>query len=247
MDKGGEGTSVVNGTDVMSARGSAFASARSGMPFNIQTAQGMTGSGPGYGPSGPGLIYNNLIKINKDSGIFENFGSCSITVENATAGGRDGPSKPKNQHNSILKNSSAKLGNSQASLERSCSHEELNSHIGSFRSQRPYGGHGSTINEYGHGCSHYLHQPSHAARDQQHKGKTSSAAAQALVNQDKLLVNAPSTSGDESEDSDSDIEFKYGSRATFIDKVQRAVPGHHGAKDRHLPKWQRLAINQIRV
>jgi hypothetical protein len=95
MDRGGEAASANNGAELMSARGSAFASARSGMPFNIQTAQGMTGSGPGYGPSGPGLIYNNLIRINKDSGIFENFGSCSITVDNGPNGGKEGTSKPK--------------------------------------------------------------------------------------------------------------------------------------------------------
>jgi hypothetical protein len=136
MDRGAETASAVNGTEVVSARGSAFASARSGMPFNIQTAQGMTGSGPGCGSSGPGLIYNNLIKINKDSGIFENFGSCSITVDNGPGPSKECPSRPKHQHNSILKNISAKLGNSQASFDRSCSQEEINSNVGSFRSQR---------------------------------------------------------------------------------------------------------------
>ena len=35
MDRGAETASAVNGTEVISARGSAFASARSGMPFNI--------------------------------------------------------------------------------------------------------------------------------------------------------------------------------------------------------------------
>lgn len=51
MDRGADSASMgnnINGVEVTSARGSAFASARSGMPFNIQTAQGMTGSGPGH-------------------------------------------------------------------------------------------------------------------------------------------------------------------------------------------------------
>lgn len=203
----------------------------------------MTGSGPGYGPAGPGLIYNNLIKINKDSGIFENFGSCSITVDNAPVGNKDCPSRPKNQHNSILKNSSAKLGHSQASLERSCSHDDLASHVGSSRSQKARAA-ASGAHEYGGG---WQHQSSTVARDHQNRGKASSRAVQRASRRSKAQGQASSSSGQDSGDSDSDIEFRFGARAAFIDKVRRAVAGRHGSKDRHLPKWQRLAINQIRV
>ena len=97
----------------------------------------MTGSGPGNGPSDPSVIYNNVIRINKDSGIFENFATNSIVNEKSShlAARKDGTSRRKHHHNSILKNSSAKLANSQVSLERSCSHEDVTSYVASERSQ----------------------------------------------------------------------------------------------------------------
>jgi hypothetical protein len=80
-------------------------------------------------------------------------------------------------------------------------------------------------------------------RDRQSR-RTVNRAANPTSNEKPRGQALPSS---DDSDSDSDIEFKLGRSAAFIDKVQRAVSGRHGAKDSHLPKWQRLAINQIRV
>lgn len=84
-------------------------------------------------------------------------------------------------------------------------------------------------------------------REHPSRGKGSSRPAQPTKRNSGAPNKATQSSYDDSEDSDSDIEFQYGNRAAFIDKVRRVVAGRHGSKDRHLPKWQRLAVNQIRV
>lgn len=188
----------------------------------------------GSGSTGPGMIYNNLIKINKDSGIFENFGSCSLTVDNAPVPFKDSSSRPKGYQNSILKNMSAKLGNSQASFDRSGSQEEINSNVGSFASQRAGGGIIPGSHEYGGTVKLPDSQPQkRTARDRQARRKGGKAANPSGI--EKLRGAALSDSEDS--DSDSDLEFRLGKSAAFIEKVQRAVSGHQKLAGSSLPKW----------